>query len=81
MADRAAAESTVRDLVTRAGGSIESLPPALQPDTNATVLTALVPADRWDELRRGLEDVGKLRVTGQKVEDAGQLLITIRLER
>jgi len=81
VADRAAAESTVRDLVTRAGGSVESTPPVLQSDASATVLMLLVPADRWDELRRGLEAVGKLRVTGQKAEDAGQLLITLRLER
>ena len=80
-ADRAAAESTVRDLVTRANGRVVAEPgPVSQADAGATILTVLVPADRWDELRRGLEAVGKLRVTGQKVEDAGQLLITLRLE-
>jgi len=81
VADRAAAESTVRDLVTRAGGRVESPPPVLQSVASATILTLRVPADRWDELRRRLATVGTLSVTGQKVEEAGQLVITLRLER
>jgi hypothetical protein len=49
-------------------------------DGDATVLIVLVPADRWDELRRGLEALGTLRVTGQKVEGAGRFSVTLRLE-
>jgi hypothetical protein len=75
--ERAAAESTVRDLVARAGGQILSQ----VMDGDAAVLRLIVPADRWDELRRGLETLGTLRVEGQKAEGAGQLLITLRLER
>ena len=45
------------------------------------MLIVLVPADRWDELRRGLEALGTLRLTGQKVEGAGRLSVTLRLER
>jgi hypothetical protein len=74
--DRAAAESKVRDLVTQAAGRVVSQ--AL--DGDATVLIVLVPADRWDELRRGLEALGTLRVTGQKVEGAGRFSVTLRLE-
>jgi hypothetical protein len=75
--DRAAAEARVRDLVTQAAGRVVSQ--AL--DGDATVLIVLVPADRWDELRRGLEALGTLRVTGQKVEGAGRFSVTLRLER
>jgi hypothetical protein len=79
--DRAAAEVTVRDLVARATGLVLSQSAASQADAASTTYVLLVPADRWDELRRGLEGLGTLRVTGQKAEDAGQLLITLRLER
>jgi anti-sigma factor RsiW len=75
--DRTAAEAKVRDLVTQAAGRVVSQ--AL--DGDATVLIVLVPADRWDELRRGLEALGTLRVTGQKIEGAGRLSVTLRLER
>jgi anti-sigma factor RsiW len=75
--DRAAAELRVRELVTQAAGRIVSQ----AVDGDATVLIVLVPADRWDELRRGLEAVGTLRLTGQKVEGAGRLSVTLRLER
>jgi hypothetical protein len=75
--ERAGAESTVRDLVARAGGQVLSQ----VKDGHATVLRLVVPDDRWDELRRGLEKLGTLRVEGQKAEGAGQLLITLRLER
>jgi hypothetical protein len=87
--DRPSAEATVRDLVTRAGGRVASVPDGspsvgLVPppaDTNAPVLLLIVPAERWDEVRRGLEALGTLRVTGQKVDRAGQIVITLRLER
>jgi hypothetical protein len=65
--DRAAAEPKVRDLVSRADGRVVSH----LGDGDATVLVVSVPADRWDALR----------VTGQKVESAGRLLITLRLGR
>ena len=68
--DRAAAEPRVRDLVAQAAGSVVSQ----TADGDATVLIVLLPADRWDELRRGLEALGTLRVTGQKAEGAGRLL-------
>ena len=75
--ERVAAESTVRDLVARAGGQVLSQ----AKDGDAAVLRLVVPADRWDELRRGLEALGTLRVEGSKAEGAGQLLVTLRLER
>jgi Putative zinc-finger len=75
--ERAGAESTVRDLVARAGGQVLSQ----VKDGHAAVLRLIIPDDRWDELRRGLETLGTLRVEGQKAEGAGQLLITLRLER
>jgi hypothetical protein len=74
---RVAAESTVRDLVARAGGQVLSQ----AKDGDAAVLRLVVPADRWDELRRGLEALGTLRVEGTKAEGAGQVLVTLRLER
>jgi len=63
--------------VTQAAGRVVSQ--ALDGDT--TVLIVLIPADRWDELRRGLEALGPLRLTGQKIEGAGRLSVTLRLER
>jgi len=75
--DRATTEPRVRDLVTQAAGRVVSQ--ALDGDT--TVLIVLIPADRWDELRRGLEALGPLRLTGQKIEGAGRLSVTLRLER
>lgn len=75
--ERVAAESTVRDLVARAGGQVLSQ----AKDGDAAVLRLVVPADRWDELRRGLEALGTLRVEGTKAEGAGQVLVTLRLER
>jgi len=80
--DRAAAEASVRDLVTRTGGQVLSS----SRDGDAAVLGIVVPADRWDEVRRGLETLGTLRVPSEKVEgqtrdSAGRLSITLRLER
>ena len=75
--DRAAAEPKVRDLVSRADGRVVSH----LGDGDSTVLVVSVPTDRWEALRRSLETLGPLRVTGQKVESAGRLLITLRLER
>jgi hypothetical protein len=81
VADRATAEASVRDLVTRATGLVLSQSAPAPPDASGSTIVLLVPAGRWDELRRGLEALGTLRVTGQKTEDAGQLRITLRLER
>src|SRR4030095_16722097 len=75
--ERTAAESTVRDLVARAGGQVLSQ----GTDGDAAVLRLIVAADRWDELRRGLEAFGTLRVEGQKAEGASQLRVPLRLER
>jgi hypothetical protein len=75
--ERVAAESTVRDLVARVGGQVLSQ----AKDGDAAVLRLVVPADRWDELRRGLEALGTLRVEGTKAEGSGLLLVTLRLER
>ena len=87
--DRAGAEATVRDLVAHAGGRVVSRPDSSQgagivrPPADASappVLFLIVPADRWDEVRRGLEALGSLRVAGEKAENADQVLITLRLE-
>lgn len=75
--ERVAAESTVRDLVARVGGQVLSQ----AKDGDAAVLRLVVPADRWDELRRGLEALGTLRVEGTKAEGSPLLLVTLRLER
>ena len=75
--ERVAAESTVRDLVARVGGQVLSQ----AKDGDAVVMRLVVPADRWDELRRGLEALGTLRVEGTKAEGSGLLLVTLRLER
>jgi hypothetical protein len=75
--ERVAAESTVRDLVARVGGQVLSQ----AKDGDAAVLRLVVPADRWDEVRRGFEALGTLRVEGTKAEGTGPLLITLRLER
>ena len=75
--ERVAAESTVRDLVARVGGQVLSQ----AKDGDAVVMRLVVPADRWDEMRRGLEALGTLRVEGTKAEGSGLLLVTLRLER
>ena len=75
--ERAAAESTVRDLVARVGGQVLSQ----AKDGDAAVLRLVVPADRWDEVRRGFEALGTLRVEGTKAEGTGLFLVTLRLER
>ena len=75
--ERVAAESSVRDLVARVGGQVLSQ----AKDGDAAVLRLVVPADRWDEVRRGFEALGTLRVEGTKAEGSGLLLVTLRLER
>jgi hypothetical protein len=77
VADRVAAERTVRDLVTRAGGQLVSR----ADDGTATVLALAVPGDRWDDVKRDLENLGALRLEGRREDRTGLLRITLRLER
>ncbi len=75
--DHAAAERTVSDLVTRAGGRIVTR----VEEPGALVLGLAVPGDRWDEVRRGLESLGTLRLEGERGPATGPLRVTLRLER
>ena len=77
VADRVAAERTVRDLVARAGGQLVSR----TDDGTATVLALAVPGDRWDDVKRDLENLGALRLEGRREERTGLVRITLRLER
>jgi hypothetical protein len=73
--DRAAAERRVADLVARAGGQVL----ARSEDARAVVLGLVVPEERWDEVRRGLETLGPLRLEGDRA--SGPVHVTVRLER
>ncbi len=75
--DRATAERAVRELVTRAGGRIVSR----ADDGDAAVLELAVPADRWDEVKRGLQGLGSLRLDETRGTRTDPLRITLRLER
>ena len=77
VADRVAAERTVRDLVTRAGGQLVSR----ADDGTATVLALAVPGERWDDVKRNLENLGALRLEGRRDDRTGLVRITLRLER
>ena len=77
VADRVAAERTVRDLVARAGGQLVSR----TDDGTTTVLALAVPGDRWDGVKRDLENLGALRLEGRREERTGLVRITLRLER
>jgi Putative zinc-finger len=77
VADRIAAERTVRDLVARAGGQLVSR----TDDGIATVLALAVPGDRWDDVKRNLENLGALRLEGRREDATGLVRITLRLER
>jgi len=77
VADRVAAERTVRDLVARAGGQLVSR----ADDGAATVLALAVPGDRWDDVKRDLENLGALRLEGRRDDRTGLVRITLRLER
>jgi len=77
VADRVAAERTVRDLVTRAGGQLVSR----TDDGTATVLALAVPGERWDDVKRDLENLGALRLEGRRDDRTGLVRITLRLER
>lgn len=77
VADRVAAERTVRDLVTRAGGQLVSR----TDDGTATVLALALPGDRWDDVKRDLENLGALRLEGRREDRTGLVRITLRLER
>ncbi len=77
VADRVAAERTVRDLVARAGGQLVSR----ADDGTATVLALTVPGERWDDVKRDLENLGALRLEGRRDDRTGLVRITLRLER
>jgi Putative zinc-finger len=77
VAEPVAAERTVHDLVTRAGGRVLSR----VEDEGAIVLGLSVPGDRWDELQRGLQALGTLRLDGRSPDPAGPVRIGLRLER
>jgi Putative zinc-finger len=77
VADRVAAERTVRDLVARAAGQLVSR----TDDGTATVLALAVPGDRWDDVKRDLENLGALRLEGRREDRTGLVRITLRLER
>lgn len=77
VADPAAAERGVRDVVARAGGHVL----ARVEDDSTIVLTLTVPGDRWDEAQRGLHTLGTLRLGGRSPVATGALRITLRLER
>jgi hypothetical protein len=75
--DRETAERSVRELVTRAGGSVR----ARTDEPDATLLRVLVPRDRWDELLGGLRELGSLQIEGAAVDAPGQIPLTLRLQR
>jgi anti-sigma factor RsiW len=77
VAEPAAAERAVRDVVARAGGRVL----ARVEDEGAIVLTLTVPGDRWDQTQRGLHGLGVLRLEGRSPDAAGALRISLRLER
>lgn len=74
--DGAAAERAVRDLVTRAGGEIV----ARSDEPGAIVLGLAVAGDRWDEVRRGLQGLGPLRLEEERERSADRVRVTLRLE-
>ena len=75
--DPATSERAVRDLVTRAGGRIVSR----AGDGDAAVLELAVPADRWDEVQRGLQALGSLRLDDTRGNGTDPVRILLRLER
>jgi hypothetical protein len=75
--DRATAERAVRELVTGAGGRIVSR----VDDGEAAVLELAVPAARWDEVKRGLQALGSLRLDEGRGTRTDPLRITLRLDR
>jgi putative zinc finger protein len=75
--DPATSERAVRDLVTRAGGRIVSR----AGDGDAAVLELAVPADRWDEVQRGLQALGSLRLDDTRGNRTDPVRILLRLER
>jgi hypothetical protein len=76
IADRAAAERAVRDLLGRSGGQVVSR----ADEGPATVLTLTLPATSWDDVRRGLQTLGTLRLEGPSGDRSGLLRVTLRLE-
>lgn len=74
--DGAAAERAVRDLVTRAGGEIV----ARSDEPGAIVLGLAVAGGRWDEVRRGLQALGALRLEDERERSADRVRVTLRLE-
>ena len=76
VADRAAAERAVRDLLGRTGGQVVSR----ADEGPATVLTLTLPATSWDDVRRGLQTLGTLRLEGPSGDRSGLLRVTLRLD-
>jgi Putative zinc-finger len=76
VADRAAAERAVRDLLGRSGGQVVSR----ADEGPATVLTLTLPATSWDDVRRGLQTLGTLRLEGPSGDRTGLLRVTLRLD-
>jgi hypothetical protein len=74
--DSARAERAVRDLVIRQGGEVV----ARIDEPGALVLRLVVPGERWDEVRRGLEALGALRLEGEREGLADPVQVTLRLE-
>lgn len=74
--DGAAAERAVRELVTRAGGEIV----ARSDEPGAIVLGLAVAGERWDEVRRGLQALGALRLEDERERSADRVRVTLRLE-
>jgi Putative zinc-finger len=77
VADPVAAERTVRDLVARANGQVASR----VEDGAAIILALAIPTDRWEEVKRSLENLGALRLEPRADERARLVRITLRLER
>ena len=74
--DAAAAERRVRDLVIRAGGEVV----ARSDEAGAIVLNLVVAGDRWDEVRRGLQALGALRLEDERERPDDRVRVTLRLE-
>jgi hypothetical protein len=77
VADPAAAERSVVELVTGAGGRVIGR----SEEPGAVVLDVLVPGEGWGPLQRELQTLGPLRIEGPPGLEEGLLRVTLRLER
>jgi Putative zinc-finger len=77
VAELGAAERAVRDLVARTGGRVLSR----TEDEGAIVLGLTVPGERWEEMRRGLDTLGALRLEGRGPDAGTPVRLSLRLER